>query len=341
MSCLIHAPDLTIGYALKRHPPHVVSQHIALNLHPGELVCLVGPNGSGKSTLLRTITGLQPPLSGDVLLRGKNIREYSAAERARYISLVLTTPVQAGQLRVYDLIGLGRYPYTDWAGSLTVADHQAIADSLAVVGIESFANRFIHELSDGERQKVMIARALAQSSDLIILDEPTAFLDFPYRIGILSMLRSIVRDNHRGVLLSTHDLDLALRLADRLWIISRDGTFYSGAPEDLVLSGVITDVFSCGDVMFDSDSGQFSLPSHCIGNVRVTGENGRTRLWTMRALHRLGYAPVQGGDGPFSIHISMQGSGLCWNVSSEHGDLSFMSLSELTRWISSPGPGAA
>lgn len=341
MNLLMYTRDLSIGYALKKHPPLIIAENIRLDLFSGELVCLIGPNGSGKSTLLRTIAGLQPPLQGDVFLAEKNVKEYSPMEKARYLSLVLTTPVQVGQLRVYDLIGLGRYPYTDWAGNLSPQDHSFIQRSLSAVDIESFSQRFIHELSDGERQKVMIARALAQTPKVIILDEPTAFLDFPFRIEILTILREITRSEKKGILLSTHDLDLAMRLADRLWIIGRDGVFHAGAPEDMVLNGVISDVFTTRGVSFDSDNGQFTLPSACLGSILISGENGRSRFWTIRALHRMGYMVDEKNDPVMSIHISSHNSGLRWNVRSHTGEVSFMNLTDLTRWIANPKTGAS
>ena len=228
MTPLLQATHITTGYAPRKAARHIVSEDISLELYPGELVCLVGPNGSGKSTLLRTLTGLQVTLDGDVLLKGKDIRSFSPIEKAKFLSIVLTTPVQAGRLTVYDLTALGRYPYTDWAGSLSQQDHLLIHNALATIGIEEFAPRMLHELSDGERQKVMVARALAQNPNLVVLDEPTAFLDIPFRIEIMSILKKIISEGDRGILLSTHDLDLAMRTADRLWVLSRDGTFHSG-----------------------------------------------------------------------------------------------------------------
>ncbi len=184
----------------------------------------------------------------------------------------------------------------------------------------------------------MIARALAQNPKVVILDEPTAFLDFPFRIEILTMLRKITRNEGKGILLSTHDLDLAMRLADRLWIISRDGSFHCGAPEDLVLDGVISHVFDSGRIFFDCDSGQFTLPSTCQGSVRISGENGKTRFWTMRALNRMGYS-TEGRDTPvLSVHISSAESRQTWKVCRGNNEVSFSNLTDLTRWIVTPEP---
>ncbi|MDD1729166.1 MAG: hypothetical protein LUQ50_08850, partial [Methanospirillum sp.] len=164
--------------------------------------------------------------------------------------------------------------------------------------------------------------------------------DFPYRIEILSMLREITRREKKGILLSSHDLDLAMRLADRLWIMNRNGKFHAGAPEDLILNGSISDVFSTQNVQFDSDNGQFTVPSACKGSVLISGENGKTRFWTMRALRRIGYQIDHEKKPMITIHITTTPTGLCWNVFSSKGEASFMNLTDLTQWIEEPLPGA-
>ena len=188
-------------------------------LEAGELVCLLGPNGSGKSTLLRTIAGMQRPLAGSVELLGHDVRTRTPEWLARHLSIVLTEPIDAGALTARELVGLGRYPFTDWLGRLTAVDRERIDAAIAAVGAEAIADRRVRSLSDGERQRVLIARALAQEPKLVILDEPTAYLDLPRRIETLGLLRRLVRENGVSVLLSTHHLDLALSHADRVWLL--------------------------------------------------------------------------------------------------------------------------
>lgn len=333
MRTLIRAEGLSIGYKTRRKVRKTIAADLSLDLKAGDLVCLVGPNGCGKSTLLWTITGLLPPLSGEVYLGGRDVRALAPLERAKLVSVVLTNPVQAGQLSVYDVCGLGRYPYTGWFGSLTDIDRRQVEQALDAVGVASFADRFLDELSDGERQKVMIARALAQNSRLMILDEPTAYLDVPYRMEIMHILRSLARNEDRGILLSTHDLDLAMRTADHLWAISREGRFYCGAPEDLALDGVISEVFGIGGINYDVGCGQFRMPAPPRGTVAVSGEDGKIRFWTERAMQRIGFVPGAGDDPAVRVAIRETEAGPLWEVRTREDAGRFSSLTDCTAWL--------
>ncbi|WP_373838698.1 ABC transporter ATP-binding protein [Methanospirillum sp.] len=330
---LIRIDKLTVGYKKRKNGDKKVISHLNLDLKSGELISLVGPNGSGKSTLLKTITGLLPPLDGEIFLSGKNIRSMSSLERAKQVSLVLTNPVQAGQLTVYDVCSLGRYPHTDWMGSLGQEDHDMVTAALDAIGIRHFAHRYLHELSDGERQKVMIARALAQNSKLMILDEPTAFLDMPYRLEIMHILQNLAINEDRGILLSTHDLDLALRTSDRLWVVNRDGSFHDGAPEDLVLKGIISQVFAIGEISYDAERGRFHIPVHPKGSVRITGENGKFRFWTERAMERIGF--VLQGDETVKIHVHIisKENIMTWIIQTPGNVKQFSNLTDGIDWI--------
>ena len=291
---ILETHDLTVGYT---RPHKVVVDHLDLALVPGELVCLIGPNGAGKSTLMRTIAGLQPPLAGRVLLMGDDIRRLSAHELAQRLSLVLTERVDVGLLPAYDLVALGRHPYTDWAGRLTVEDEAAVRQAIEAVGAVALAGRSVNELSDGERQKIMIARALAQEPALMLLDEPTAYLDLPRRVEIMGLLRRLAHESGRAILLSTHDLDLALRSADRIWLLPNKGGMQTGAPEDLVLSGAFEAAFRSEGVTFDAHEGTFTLNGG--GGTRyvtLVGE-GLQALWTRRALERAGFAVLAQANG--------------------------------------------
>lgn len=330
---LIKIDKLTIGYKKRKNGERKVISHLNLDMKSGELICLVGPNGSGKSTLLKTITGLLPPLDGEVFLSGRNIRSISSLERAKLVSMVLTNPVQAGQLTVYDVCSLGRYPHTDWMGSLAQEDHDMITASLDAIGIRHFAHRYLHELSDGERQKVMIARALAQNSKLIILDEPTAFLDMPYRIEIMHILKNLAMNEDRGILLSTHDLDLAMRTADRLWVVNHDGSFHDGAPEDLVLNGVISQVFAIGEISYDAERGRFHIPVHPKGSARITGENGKFRFWTERAMERIGFISQENEPAEIHVHIAPTENCMTWIIKTPGTVKHFSNLTDGIHWI--------
>lgn len=226
---LLNTYDLTVGYIV-RHRPQPVLGNLTLDLRQGELVSILGSNGIGKSTLLRTITGLQPPLSGTVEITGIPVQRMSRQLMAKTIAIVHTDRTMAGGLSVSELVGLGRQPYTGFFGRLDKADRAIVDKALDSVGMSRFADRYVATLSDGERQKVMIARALAQSTPIIILDEPTSFLDVASRIETMSLLHDLARQQGKAILLSSHDVTQALTLSDRLWVIDGDRHVESGTP---------------------------------------------------------------------------------------------------------------
>ena len=222
--------DLTTGYRRGR-VIRVVHRGLNLGLRRGALTALLGPNGAGKSTLLRTLAGLQPALGGEIWLDGQPLAALSANQLARRLALVLTDRVDVGYMSAYALAALGRYPYTRWDGRLTSDDEAIVQEAMRMARCEALAARPVLELSDGERQRVMLARALAQQTPVVFLDEPTAFLDLPRRIEIMTLLRSLARSTDKAFLLTTHDLELALRFADELWLMAADGTFTVSAPD--------------------------------------------------------------------------------------------------------------
>ncbi len=292
---ILETRDLSMGYPARRGPPRLVAEAVDLRLWPGELVCLLGANGAGKSTLLRTLAGMQPPLRGRVQVAGADPYRLPPRELARLLGVVLTDRAEVGALSVHALVALGRYPYTDWTGRLTPQDQAVINHALATVGIAAFASRSVNELSDGERQKVMIARALAQQPQLLLLDEPTAFLDLPRRVELMGILRRLARASGRAVLLSTHDLDLALRSADQLWLFQPGRSIRVGAPEELVLEGAFQAAFHSDGVAFDPHAGAFKFHHPPVGQVDLIGCD-LPALWTRRALEREGFI-VNGHDG--------------------------------------------
>ena len=209
---IISLSHLTIGYSAS----HPVIIDIDLALRSGQLSCLIGENGIGKSTLLKTLTGFLPKLGGNLLLDGRDIQSYSQRELAREVSIVLTQKPDVQNLTIEEIIGLGRSPYTGFFGRLRAEDRLVVEDVIAAMGIEKLKGRMIQTLSDGERQKVMIAKALAQETSVILLDEPTAFLDFPSKAETFQTLRRMAHERDKLILLSTHDLELAVRFADNL-----------------------------------------------------------------------------------------------------------------------------
>ncbi len=327
---VLRTKDLAIGYSAPRKTAKVILDSINVSLKAGEMVCLIGPNGAGKSTLMRTLAGMQAPLSGAITMLGDDLRHLKPAELAKCLSIVLTERLDVGVLSAYALVALGRYPYTGWLGDLTPDDEAVVRWAIEAVGAVELAGRNVQELSDGERQKIMIARALAQEPAVMMLDEPTAFLDLPRRAEILAMLRKLARETGRAILLSTHDLDLALRNADRIWLLPKGGPLRVGAPEDLVLSGAFEAAFQGEGVTFDAYTGSFRGNTAPAGTIDLIGD-GLPALWTERALEREGYSVIRGGNASL-IHIEIvsQNTQPRWRVSLNGNTQEFTSLYEVT-----------
>ena len=246
----IQIDSLSTGYRNKKSVT-VVAHDINATIQGGELTCLLGPNGAGKSTLLRTLSAFLPPVKGDITIMGRNLRDYTDKELAKTIGVVLTEKTDLRNMSVYDLIGLGRSPYTGFWGTLHEDDRRIVDDAIEMVGIGPLKDRMIQTLSDGERQKVMIAKALAQQTPVIFLDEPTAFLDFPSKVEIMQLLHVLSRTTGKTIFLSTHDLELALQIADTLWLMDRDKGVVIGTPDKLAKDGSLSSFFAQRDIKFD------------------------------------------------------------------------------------------
>lgn len=249
---VLETNNLCIGYPGK--PYKYIQTSLNLQLEKGTLTSLLGLNGSGKSTLLRTICAFQDPIDGAVMLNGKNIKNYTTSELSKYLGVVLTEKGNAGGLKVYDLVSLGRYPYTGFFGKLSHSDETIICESMEAVGINHKKDSFVSDLSDGERQKAMIAKALAQRCPVIILDEPTAFLDITSRIETMILLKKIAREQSVTILLSSHDLDTSLKFSDRLWLLSSEHEAVEGDPESLIEKDYIAKFFNRNLVKFDKEN---------------------------------------------------------------------------------------
>lgn len=250
----------------------------------------------GKSTLLRTLAGLQTLIKGEINLSGQPVSTLTPERIALKISVVLTEAVNVGAMDVFSVVALGRYPYTNWFGSLKATDVKVIEDSLKAIDASELINRKFTELSDGERQKVMVARALAQEPEIMLLDEPTAYLDLPHRVIMMQLMKNLAHRLNKAVLVSTHDLDLAIRTADVLWVMRKGGHCDVGAPEDLILSNALGGAFAQEGVKFDLKSGAFQMPARASGTVGLDGPAGLVKLWTSRALSRVGYEVLMAED---------------------------------------------
>ncbi len=280
----LQTDQLTVGY-LSSNEINAVLDNISIKAHAGEMICFMGPNGVGKSTLLRTLCNLQKPLSGSIIIDGRNLTSLKASEMAQTISLVLTDGINAGNLTAYELVALGRYPYLGWNLKVNSIDQQKIDQAISQTGSERFVNKKVYELSDGQLQKIMIARALAQDTPILILDEPTAHLDLNNRVAIVNLLKKLARDENKTIIMATHELDLALQTADKLWLAGHKRPIIEGMPEDLVLDGSIDSVFKLKG--YDLKTG--TLEKESLGHKVSLVGSGHTYLWTKNALERNGY----------------------------------------------------
>ena len=249
-NAILSTRDLAVGYRNGKQEVTLLSG-LNLTLEKGKLVALLGQNGAGKSTLLRALTCDERPLGGTVDINGRNLLEMSQKERSRIIGLVSTERIQAGALTVRELVGLGRQPHTGFLGRLDDEDHEIVKQSMADSGIIGKAGEYMASLSDGERQKAMIARALAQQTPIIILDEPTAFLDVASRIETMRLLQTLAHERGKAVLLSSHDISQSLMLADELWLITTDRQVITGSTQQLVADGAMNRLFENRDIHFN------------------------------------------------------------------------------------------
>ena len=332
---IISAENIGIGYAKTKHRGEAaLFNNLSFDLFQGVLVCLIGANGAGKSTLLRTISSSQPVLSGRILFEGKDITLYSEKERSQLLGLVLTDKTSTGGLLVRELVELGRYPYTGFFGQLDKDDKRIVEKAMIDVGIIHKAGTYVAELSDGERQKAMIAKALAQECPVVLLDEPTAFLDIESRIDIMNLLHHLAMYQGKTVLLSTHDIDLAMLLADRLWLLSRDKGLIRGVTEDIVLSGAMDYFFKGENIIFNKDIGTF-LPNRKNDKkvfVKIKGELFHQLYhWLNNALERHGFVMTDNKeDSLFTIEILTPQS---IRVESNKVDLHLENFEQLANWL--------
>jgi|JI7StandDraft_1071085.scaffolds.fasta_scaffold01652_14 iron complex transport system ATP-binding protein len=311
---LLEAKNLSVGYA-DGAVKHVLFENIDLELRAGELVCFMGANGIGKSSLIRTLAGLQPPIDS----------KSSINTDPKKISVVLTDRVNAVNMTVAELVTLGRYPYLDWSIKLSESDRFIIDQAIEATRITHIAHKKLYELSDGQLQMAMIARALAQDTSVILLDEPTAHLDLNNRVEIMNLLRTLARNSNKAILVATHELDLALQTADLIWLAAQDKKLITGIPEDLVLNGSFDETFQFKG--FDLKTGKVFHQAWRNKSVKLVGE-GYEYLWTKNALERNGFNIKE--EAQLSIMVRNTKIGLDWKIN----DTTVNSIQELINELS-------
>jgi len=287
----IACSDLSIGYPERSTVATVVKSGLTLRALKGEMVALIGGNGVGKSTLLKTIAGFQPPLSGEILIHHRPSSSYSSAELAKELSFVSTEMVRVPNLSVSELVGLGRFPYTNWLGQLNEIDKEFITNAICQVGLSGYEKRKVGKISDGERQRAMVARALAQDTPILVLDEPTAFLDISNKYEIVGILHKLAVEQGKCILFSTHDLNTALSIADRIWLML-DDRVVEGIPEELVSNGSLEALFPNNQhLYFDKEKGDFRIRKEKKGKVYLNA-SGKELIKATKALDRIGFEVI-------------------------------------------------
>lgn len=298
----IIAKNLTLGYS-NRKPNKPVLENLSFQLFENELTCLLGPNGVGKSTLIKAILGQLKPWKGELTLNERNVQNFSNAELSKVLSVVLSEPVFPGNMTVGQLVALGRIPHTGWTGRLDMHDRDLIENALYLTKMEELKDERLSEISDGQRQKAMIARALAQDGKVMVLDEPTAHLDLVNRYQIMHLLRDIATKQQKSILVVTHDLEIALETADRLLLLSNTLPLITGLPEDLVVLGQLDRLLPGDEFRFNIEKGKIEQKNPS-SQVIITG-NQVIGFWVRKALDKVGIRkleyPIFVSEGDFIL----------------------------------------
>ncbi|AWW28037.1 ABC transporter ATP-binding protein [Acetobacterium carbinolicum] len=300
MKPVIFTENLNVGYDKK-----VVVEQVDICAQKGELICLLGPNGSGKSTILRTLTGLQPPVNGRVEINGRDIATIKKAELAKKMAIVLTEQVSLGLLTVFEIASMGRYPHTNFMGRLSAEDEKIVNEALDLVDAGYLKNRYYFELSDGEKQKVMIARALVQEPELIVLDEPTSHLDVRHKVEVISILRKLCLEKGITVVLSLHDIDIAIKGCQKILLIEKGKVKAQGTPEEIIKTGTIQSLYSIEGANYNELLGCLEFCSPVLPEVFITGGNG-TGTGVYRAVSRAGFGMCCGvlHSNDIDLHVA-------------------------------------
>jgi iron complex transport system ATP-binding protein len=331
-SPILKLEDLHIGYS-QSYPRKDSSVYgpLDVDIQGPEMIGIIGRNGIGKSTLLRTLAGIQPALKGKIFIFGSETKRISRSAIAQLVSYVSTEAIHIPNLSVTDLVTMGRFPYTNWIGKLTYDDTRIIKDAIEHTGIQQLRYKPVHRLSDGEKQKVMIARALAQDTPIIFLDEPTAFLDLPARHEILRLLHNLTREKNKLIVFSTHDLAIAMDEVDKLWLMTREGLI-EGAPEDLLINQGFRKLFENSEMEYDSKSLAFRFSRDLKRNITIYGELPYA-TFTSKAMERIGFRTTQDKTTEYAVTIESDNNSLQWKVTGKDGIYTFSSIYALTSFF--------
>lgn len=328
---IIELKNLVVGYQSSRQKVPVMS-FPSIKVSKGDFIAIAGVNGIGKSTLIKTLLQLIPKISGEILIKSKPVSSYSRTKLASLISYVSTEAIHSQQLTVRDLVTFGRYPYTNWFGKIEAEDMTIVEDAIEMLELRHLSSKFIDEISDGERQRAMIARALAQQTDIVVLDEPTAFLDLPHKHEIINLLAKLSRNQGKTILFTTHDLSIAIKEADKLWLLSHEG-FNQGSPEDLILNGIISQSFNTPTVTFDNRKGDFTVNKKYIPYFNISGKM-TAAIWTRNAIEKDGFTILDRENDSFPyIFIEQTPSGYQWKISYDNKSAVFFNMIDLRDYI--------
>ncbi len=333
---MLKVVGLHIGYKPKVKSAVILSD-VSLQAMENDLIAVIGRNGIGKTTLLKTIAGILKPLKGKIEMYSREISNIHRKELARMIGYVSTELVNSPNMTVYDLVALGRHPHTGWYGQLEKTDHEAIHRAIGFLHLDQLSEKSLAEISDGERQRALIARALAQDTSIIIMDEPAAFLDVVNRYEVMLTLRKICRAENKTVIFSTHDLSMALHEADKIWLLLPDKCL-EGSPEDIMLSGKLDDLFKGSRMKMNEETGQIALGHETLGFVKLSGDQALAR-WTGKALARMGFLVNKNDSPDFEIAVNLTEAGHEWQVQKKEAVWNVHSIYELSlliRKISQP-----
>lgn len=284
---IFQTKDLKIGYKKKKNE-NIIKENINFCAIEGELIAMIGSNGIGKSTFLRTLIGLIDKLGGKILFEDKEKSLFSQKELAKKISFVSTETIDIPNMLVYELVALGRFPYTNWQGKIKSEDDFFIQKAINLLDINHLQYKYVNELSDGEKQRAMIARTLAQNTPIIVLDEPTAYLDLAHKFLLINTLQELTQKEKKTIIFTTHDLNIALKTADKIWLFLND-SHHQGAPEDLILNNSIAQIFTQKEILFDEENFNFLIQPQAKKNIALLGEKNRIYTFTQKALQRKGF----------------------------------------------------
>ena len=323
---LIETKKLCLGYS----NADILLENLDLKIYSGEMIALMGKNGCGKSTLLKSLSNIIEPIDGEILLDGSNLLDISNKELSKIVSVVLTDKLTLSNMTVLEVVSLGRSPYTNFWGTLKNQDNEKIDEAINYVGLNDSKATMFETLSDGQKQKVMIAKALAQNPKILLMDEPTSFLDIQSKIEILAILKEVVKKKKISVLFSTHDWELVLEIANRVWIIDNAGKLFYGLPEDLILSGNVEDKFNLLNFSFEYESGRFLYDLRGTKPIFVIGEGDLREKWTKHSLAKEGHLFVLKEDNNTPKLIINPDS---WELSYKDKCYNCNSLDYVLKWL--------